>query len=55
MITHLLKRLPSGEYSCSCGAVWDYDDGCDCPNLTATKPPQITRETVLEQVKELQV
>lgn len=31
MQNHTIKRLGSGEYSCSCGRVWDYDEGCECP------------------------
>lgn len=29
---HTPRRRASGEYECSCGAVWDADEGSDCPN-----------------------
>lgn len=30
---HTVRRRPSGEYECQgCGAVWDADEGRDCPN-----------------------
>ena len=31
MTRHTVGRIGSGEYSCSCGAVWDYADGPECP------------------------
>lgn len=31
MTTHNVKTIASGEYSCSCGAVWDRDEGGECP------------------------
>lgn len=31
MQTHNVRTLPSGEYSCTCGAVWDKDEGESCP------------------------
>lgn len=30
---HRPRRRPSGDYECCCGAVWDADEGKDCPNL----------------------
>ena len=30
---HRPRRRPSGDYECCCGAVWDADEGSDCPNL----------------------
>lgn len=38
MTTHSVKRLGSGEYSCSCGQVWDYEDGCECPAMPKAYP-----------------
>ena len=35
MLKHTVKTIASGEYSCSCGAVWDRDEGDECP---ASKP-----------------
>lgn len=32
-IRHVPRRRPSGDYECPCGAVWDADEGSDCPNL----------------------
>lgn len=29
---HTPRRRASGEYDCSCGAVWDADEGSECPN-----------------------
>lgn len=29
---HTPRRRASGEYECSCGAVWDADEGSECPN-----------------------
>ena len=31
MTKHTIKTIASGEYSCSCGAVWDRDEGSECP------------------------
>jgi len=31
-IRHAPRRRPSGDYECPCGAVWDADEGADCPN-----------------------
>ena len=32
-VRHVPRRRPSGDYECPCGAVWDADEGTDCPNL----------------------
>lgn len=31
---HNVKRLSSGEYSCSCGRQWDADEGDECPGVS---------------------
>lgn len=35
MSQHTVRTIATGEYSCTCGAVWDKDEGEECP---ASKP-----------------
>lgn len=32
MTRHTTRRTGSGDYTCSCGATWDYDEGVQCPS-----------------------
>ena len=41
MTRHTVGRIGSGEYSCSCGAVWDYTDGPECPAQSSESPAQL--------------
>lgn len=33
IVSHNVRRLASGDYSCSCGRQWDADEGDECPGV----------------------
>lgn len=36
-INHTVRRTGSGDYACSCGQTWDYDEGVECPATVVHK------------------